>query len=731
MATYTVNDTITLNNPTRAGYTFTGWTYSGQTTPTKTVSLSNEVGNKTFTANWQANLNTIIFNANGGVGEMQPQKIYTDSRENLTTNSFVYSGYTFMGWATSASGSVVYYDGANYKMGTNSVYNLYAVWSKDTYNITYNLNNGTTSNPATYNVDTNTFTLNNPTRDGYEFIGWTGTGLNDYTNIVTIEKGSVGNRVYTANWQTTIVLHSNNGLNEQVLQRFVDTNTGNINANTFTNGDYIFNGWSTTVNGEVAYLDLASITLNQAYTDLYAVWGGTIGLTYLLNNDTYEVTGYNGTETDVLVADTYRGKTVASIGKQAFINKSGIERITIGTTISKIGSYAFDSVTARIIWNNPTIKEIGEYAFAGYDGTSIVVPSSVVKINSYAFYDSAITSLTIPETVTYIGNMAFAYCNDLMEVNYYAENCVAAEPKALSGEGIFYGSGNNVKLTIGENVKNIENVFSIYGYSQYKLDIESVYYLGTVEQWCQINFNREPLTKNLHIGGELVENIAISGAVTKINDYALCECTSLKSVVIESGVQEIGDYAFYVCANLESVDMADSIKTIGGHAFAQCKKLNNVNIPNGVEIIGAYAFLSCESLTSIVIPNSVTEIGNATFFGCKALENVVVGDGLEIISYQLFGYCENLTSVVIGAKVSEISSGVFEKCSQLTTIFTQNGLPSKIYNIDTDNVILKSATVYVFSAQAPNLNLDSTAYDGNYWHYVDGVPSIWVYTPEE
>ena len=86
-----------------------------------------------------------------------------------------------------------------------------------------------------------------------------------------------------------------------------------------------------------------------------------------------------------------------------------------------------------------------------------------------------------------------------------------------------------------------------------------------------------------------------------------------------------------------------------------------------------------------------------------------------------FYYCGTLQSI----------SGVFEKCSQLTTIFTQNGLPSKIYNIDTDNVILKSATVYVFSAQTPNLNLDDNAYDGNYWHYVGGVPTIWVYTPEE
>ena len=56
------------------------------------------------------------------------------------------------------------------------------------------------ANPERYTVETESFTLNNPERTGYTFAGWTGTGLNQPTMTVTVEKGSTGNREYTATW---------------------------------------------------------------------------------------------------------------------------------------------------------------------------------------------------------------------------------------------------------------------------------------------------------------------------------------------------------------------------------------------------------------------------------------------------------------------------------------------------------------------------------------------------
>lgn len=70
------------------------------------------------------------------------------------------------------------------------------------YTITYELDGGTvaTVNPTSYTIKTETFTLTNPTKNGYTFTGWTGTGLSGATMTVEIAKGSTGDREYTATW---------------------------------------------------------------------------------------------------------------------------------------------------------------------------------------------------------------------------------------------------------------------------------------------------------------------------------------------------------------------------------------------------------------------------------------------------------------------------------------------------------------------------------------------------
>ena len=70
-----------------------------------------------------------------------------------------------------------------------------------TYTISYTLNGGSATNPTKYTVETASFTLNNPTKTGYTFSGWSGTNLSGSANkTVTISKGSIGNRSYTANF---------------------------------------------------------------------------------------------------------------------------------------------------------------------------------------------------------------------------------------------------------------------------------------------------------------------------------------------------------------------------------------------------------------------------------------------------------------------------------------------------------------------------------------------------
>ena len=91
---------------------------------------------------------------------------------------------------------------------------LYAQWTAIEYTIAYNLAGGSVAspNPTSYTIESSAITLNNPTKTGYTFAGWTGTGLAEATTTVTIAAGSTGNRSYTATW--TAIVPSSVSLNK-------------------------------------------------------------------------------------------------------------------------------------------------------------------------------------------------------------------------------------------------------------------------------------------------------------------------------------------------------------------------------------------------------------------------------------------------------------------------------------------------------------------------------------
>jgi uncharacterized repeat protein (TIGR02543 family) len=78
-----------------------------------------------------------------------------------------------------------------------------AKFSIDEYHITYDIDRGHFEGeaPTCYTMESETFTLPQPVRKYSHFKGWTGTGLKAPTKEVTIAKGSIGDRTYTATWE--------------------------------------------------------------------------------------------------------------------------------------------------------------------------------------------------------------------------------------------------------------------------------------------------------------------------------------------------------------------------------------------------------------------------------------------------------------------------------------------------------------------------------------------------
>ena len=202
---------ITLPTPTRNGYEFVGWTGEGITTPQTSVKIpKGSTGNKAYTANWQVIEYTITLDTNGGP-VVSPIKYTVE--DSFTLPYPLRPGYEFAGWTLDGSGMlpattlIIYY-------GTTGDLHYKAEWRLAEYTITMDLDGGSGQEKVIYTVTDEDFELPTPTRNGYEFVGWTGERITTPQTSVKIPKGSTGDKAYTANWKViryTITLVTNGG----------------------------------------------------------------------------------------------------------------------------------------------------------------------------------------------------------------------------------------------------------------------------------------------------------------------------------------------------------------------------------------------------------------------------------------------------------------------------------------------------------------------------------------
>lgn len=210
---YTVeSEAFQLPTPVRTGYIFLGWTGEGITEPQKTIEIpQGSTGDRTYTANWQVIEYTIITLLEGGNAGSSQVYFYT-VEQTVTLPTPTRTGYTFLGWT--GEGITTPQPNVTIPKGSTGDKTYIENWKLTEYNITMDLNGGSGETTLLYTVIDDEFALPTPTRNGYEFSGWTGEGITTPQTQVIIPTGSTGNRTYTANWKVieyTITLDTNGG----------------------------------------------------------------------------------------------------------------------------------------------------------------------------------------------------------------------------------------------------------------------------------------------------------------------------------------------------------------------------------------------------------------------------------------------------------------------------------------------------------------------------------------
>ena len=385
---------------------------------------------------------------------------------------------------------------------------------------------------------------------------------------------------------------------------------------------------------------------------------------YVTGDNTVEVTyrdeNYNCYSGKVTIpSSVVRGVTyeVTAIHESAFRNCTGLTEVTIPSSITEIGDYAFSGCPAlgEITCLCPTPPTVYGNTFTNYNAT-LIVPigakdmyqsapfwrrfTNIQEKKNYDFQsggiyykdmgghcDAAVTyedsdygtysgDVIIPEevenprdgifyTVTQIGRRAFYRCPSLKSVTIPATVDIIDEDAFLDSFVEFYNSSSITCLAqrpptvspyaFGSGISNM----TLYVRKGCKEAYEAA------AHWKDFG-NIVELPYHFQVG-KIFYQITGEGTVSVVNrdaNYATYwGQNTIPATVTYEGVTytvtKIGNVAFFNCPQLTNVILPSTITAIGNRSFKDCPLLKSITIPENVKSIGVYAFDGCTALIDI------------------------------------------------------------------------------------------------------------------------------------
>jgi len=406
--TYGVAKALTANAFAKTGYRFAGWARTAA--GAKAFNDKQTVSNLTAAADavvdlyalWSTNRYAVRFNKNApdATGTMADQTGFTYGIEaGLRASAFSRSGYTFAGWARTATGAKEFNDKQkvlNLTSTHGATVDLYAVWTANGYSVKFNANTtgttGSMSNESfTYGV-AKALTANAFAKTGYRFAGWARTAagakaFNDKQTVsnLTATAGYIVN-LY-ALWSTnTYTVRFNKNASDatgtMANQGFTYDRASALRANAFSRTGWTFSGWATNAAGAKVYNDkqsVSNLTATHGKTvDLYAVWtantysvkfnANTTGTTGSMSNESFTYGVAKALTANAFSKTGYRfaGWARTATGAKAFNDKQTVSNLTAtaGYIVNLYALWSTNTYTVR--FNKNASDATGTMANQGF-----------------------------------------------------------------------------------------------------------------------------------------------------------------------------------------------------------------------------------------------------------------------------------------------------------------------------------------------------------------------------
>ena len=323
----------TIEDPTREGYTFTGWTVSSDKASLNGKTFNIGAEDCTLTANWVINSYPwIAYHNKMNVSGSGYTLVSADTKEGeadfgskVTPNVNTYTGFT-----SPASKTITIV--VDTKPSTKNVVNYN--YDRNKYTLTVNPNGGTYNGSTTNTVTSEYFeavkTIKSPTKTGYTFTKWTKTGNSTLVDT-TLTMGSE-NTTLTANYEAnkyTVYFNANGGnVDTASIEVTYNGNYGSLPTPTMSG--YRFLGWFTGASSGTQIKEDTKVTITANQT-IYAHWQKLVTLSqYLIDN--YSTLGLTkifqsatGNQNYATTEYRYQGKTPNNY--ITFNDETGIWRI--------------------------------------------------------------------------------------------------------------------------------------------------------------------------------------------------------------------------------------------------------------------------------------------------------------------------------------------------------------------------------------------------------------------